>query len=508
MSIGAALGIATSGLANINRQLALLSHNVANAGTDGYVRARGTQTAVSAGGLGLGVRTGVTVRDVEKMLRGELTAQGARADGAATREAALSAIDALHGVPGDGTDLAGLLGRLTNAFSTLAGDPANAAGQYQVLHAAEGLAQGLNALAAETLRQRQAAQDGLVADVAALNDGLARVGDLSNRIMALKAAGQGTADLENERDQAISGLAALTPVKVLEQENGDVLLVGAGGLSLPVHGAAAPFSIAGATTGASSYYPGGGLPGVLMGGVDVTAQMQGGRIGAHIGLRDADLPGFMAELDEFAYTLASRFDAQGLTLFTDPAGAVPAGGGVPVQAGYVGFSLTIQVSAAVRAAPVLVRDGTHAVVGSPTGASAFTPNPSGGPEGFTGLIRRVLDFALGAETQAGVAQVAPNVAGLGPGGTLAAPFAAPATLAELARDTVTAQVGAAATAAQRADLELSVQTTLKARYADATGVDTDAEMALMVQLQAAYGANARIIAATQSMFDTLLDMVR
>lgn len=508
MNIGTALGIATGGLANINRQLALVSHNIANAATEGYVRERGTQTALTANGVGMGVRPGAPMREVDRLLRAELTAQNARSGGADIRQSALAAIDALHGVPGDGTDLAGLLGRLGDGFSALAVDPANPAGQIQVLRAADDLARGINSLAQATLAGRQAAQDGLVADVAALNAGLARIGDLSARIIALKSGGQGTADLENERDLAVSGIAQLVGVKTLEQENGDMLLVGAGGLMLPTRGEQPLFTIAPAGAGANAFYPGGGLGGIMLGGTDVTAQLQDGRVGAQLSLRDRDLPIFLAELDEFAQTLATRFNAQGLTLFTDAAGTLAPGGGTPVQSGYVGFSLGIQVNVGVRTTPSLLRDGTHAVPGSPSSASAFTPNPPGGPAGFTGLLHRVLDFALAGEAQPGVPQPAPNVTGLGPAGNLAAPFAAPTTLGALARDVVTAQVAQAATAAERSALEQAVQASLTERYASATGVDTDAEMALMLQLQNAYSANARVIAASQSMWDQLLGAVR
>ena len=100
--------------------------------------------------------------------------------------------------------------------------------------------------------------------------------------------------------------------------------------------------------------------------------MAGGRIGADIALRDTTLPTFQAELDEFAVTLARRFEAQGLRLFSDPDGAVPASGGPPVQDGYVGFAAALQVHPDVLASPALLRDGTHAVTGSPTGASSDT----------------------------------------------------------------------------------------------------------------------------------------
>lgn len=507
MSIAAALSIATNSLANINRQLGIVSHNVANAATPGYVRERGTQSALTAEGTGLGVRAGPAVRDVDMLLRAELTSQRARADGAMARQQALRAIDAVHGVPGDGTDLPSLLGTMQTAFSALAGDPANPAGRHQVLRAADNLARGINGLSAAYLARRQVAHDAIGADVAALNSGLTTIGDLTIRITALRAGGHGSADLENERDAAVAGIAGLIDVKAVEQSDGGMLLLTSSGLTLPTRGTG-PFSVAPATVGASAFYPGGGVPGVLLNGVDVTAHLREGRIGVNLTLRDVTLPTFQAELDEFAQALASRFEAQGLRLFSDPAGAVPVGGGVPAQAGYVGFASIVQVHAAVRADAALVRDGTHAVVGSPTGASAFTPNPLDGPAGFSALIDRILDFALGAEAQTGVAQPGMNVVGLGPGATLVAPFSGPATLGAMARDVVAAQATEAAAATARAELESSVRDRLAGRYADSTGVDIDAEMALMLQLQNAYSANARVISASQSMWDQLLNAVR
>ena len=100
----------------------------------------------------------------------------------------------------------------------------------------------------------------------------------------------------------------------------------------------------------------------MLGRTDVTSQLQGGQIGANITLRDNTLPTDQAELDEFAQNLASRFDTEGLRLFTDPSGNVPSISAAPspVQSNYVGFAGTIQLNAAVQAKPSLVRDGTGA----------------------------------------------------------------------------------------------------------------------------------------------------
>jgi len=508
MTLAAGLSIATGGLANIDRQLALLAHNVSNASTPGYVREAATQTALTANGVGLGVQPGPASRDLDVNLRDQLWLQSATSAGFQTEATALSAIDALNGTPGAGQDLASRLGALRDAFSTLATNPADQTGQRNAVDAAKSLVQTINALSTGYTAQRQAAQDAARADIDTLNQTLSQIGTISNQIIALKSRGESTADLENQRDAAVTKISQLVAVKSLAQPNGDLLLVTPQGLSLPTRGASATFSLAGTNMQPGAYYPAGGAPGIMLGGVDVTQQFGAGRIGSEVALRDTILPGYQAGLDEFAETLSQRFDAQGLRLFTDPTGAVPANGGAPVQTGYVGYAAVIGVNTIVDANAALLRDGTHTVAGSPTGASAFTPNPATGPAGFTTLIQRVLDFALGAEVQAGVANQAPNVAGLGPTGTLSLTFSAPATLADFATDLVAAQSADSARTTSDLQSATALQSTLQAKFDARTSVDMDTEMALMVQLQNAYAANARVLTTVQTMWDQLLGAVK
>jgi flagellar hook-associated protein 1 FlgK len=508
MNLFGALTIANTGLANVGHELAVVSQNVANAGTAGYTREVATPKALAADGFGLGVATGVTGRVTDDALSASVLASNAEVAGLQTTQAALQPIDSVQGTPGQGGDLASLLGRVQDAFATLANDPASTTQQQAVIGAAGTLAQAINATATAYQSQRQAAQDGLSADVKTLNDALGTIGALSDRIVALRAQGQSTADLESQRDAALQSVGNLVGIKVLAQTNGDVVVATAAGAVLPTHGAPDPVSIAPATVDASTYYPGGGLPGIVIGGADVSAQLTGGSIGARLTLRDTTLPTYQAELDEFSHDLATRFDAQGLRLFSDGAGNLAPGGGVPAQSGYVGFAGAITVNPAVTAQPALVRDGTQTVAGSPTGATAFTPNPPGGPAGFTGLVTRILDFALGPEVQAGIAQPPPSVAGLGPNGTLSAPYAPPATPADGAAALIAAQSQTSAAATTRLGTESAVQSSLQAKLTSETGVKIDSEMSSMVELQNAYGANARVLTAAQAMWTQLLNAVQ
>jgi flagellar hook-associated protein 1 FlgK len=507
MSLDAALSIAAGSLANINRQIALVSQNVANASTPNYVREVSRQESVTADGIGMGVRSDPAQRSVDAVLQASSLAQNGTVSALSTRQSALAAIDSTLGTPGAGTDLSSLVGSLQDAFTTLGNDPSSETQQQAVVGAASTLANGIRTMSASYTTQRQAAQDAIVAGVSALNTAFDTVGSLTTQIINLKAAGQSTADLENQRDASLQTISKLVGLKTLEQPNGNVVLVIGSGLSPPLT-AKDPFSASAATVDAGSSYPGGGIPGIMLGGADVTAQITGGSIGANVALRDTDLPTDQAELDEFAQGLASRFDAQGLRLFTDTSGNLAAGGGSPVQSGYVGFSSSIAVNPAVTTTPSLVRDGTGAVAGSTTGASAFTPNPAGGPAGFTDLITRVLDYTFGSQVQSGVDQPALNVSGLGATGALSAPYSGSGSLSTLASSLVGAQSQASADTTTRLASEQALQTTLQSKISSENGVNIDTEMSMMVQLQNAYGASARIISAAQAMWNQLLNSVQ
>lgn len=491
MGLSAALSIAAGGLANVQSQLALVSHNVANASTPGYAAEVGTQQSLDADGVGFGVRTGPATRNIDMALQAQVFSQNATVAGLQTRQSALQAIDAVQGTPGQNTDIASLLTNLQNQFSTLLNDPSNQAQQSQVVSSATNLARNINTLSNAYTTQRQAAQDNIVAEVSLLNTTLGTIGDLSSRIVTAKATGQSPADFENQRDAAVATLSQLIDVKLLQQPNGDVLVTTSAGLQLPTHSAANQLSTSDANVQPGASYPA-TIPPIMLGGIDVTQQLQGGQIGANVTLRDTTLPTDEAELDEFAQNMADRFSANGLRLFTDPLGNVPAQSAppLPVQELYVGFAATIQVDQAVQQTPSLVRDGN---------------NPQLNPmqyAGFSDVINAVLNTTFGATPVLGT-----NTSGLGSAGTLSAPYSPPSTLVGLAATMTAAQAQDSASTSSQLSTEQAVQTTLSGKLSSQSGVNMDTEMSNMIALQNAYGANAKVIAAVQAMWTQLLNTV-
>ena len=146
-------------------------------------------------------------------------------------------------------------------------------------------------------------------------------------------------------------------------------------------------------------------------------------------------------------------------LFTDGSGTSIPATGTP------GFAQTLQVGTAVAATPSMVRDGT-----APTGHL-----------GSTVLINAV----LGGVLTTGLGSVASQAA-------------------DLVANNASLSQGAAATLTANQALQTGLQTKLTAQ----SGVSVDTEMSSMIALQNSYGANAKVIAAVQSMWDKLLGAVQ
>jgi len=507
MSLDLALSAARTGLAHVNLQLAQTAANVANAATPGYTRKAVAAESILAGSVSAGVRSGEAARSVDAALTAEMNAARAAAGAAAARARLLEGVETAHGVTGQ--TVADLTGALGDAFVALRADPADALRQSGVTQAAGALAGRYNAVSGAILAARQGAQDGMVEDVAALNEALRRIADLTGRIVPLRAQGIGTAELEDGRDAAIASVAGILQIKSIERPDGGVTLITSGGLTLPLGGDADAFSLAPATLGAASYHGAGGtLPGVMLGGVDVTERLGQGSLAARAALRDRALPLAQAELDVSAASLAARFDAQGLTLFTGAAGGVPDPASPYATGGMLGFAAAIRLDPAVAADPVAVRDGTRAVTGGGAGPTAFTPNPAGGPAGFTALIDRVLQWSLGPEVSRGNPQPGFATAGLGPDGGLSSGLRGAGSLAEGAALMVATQTAARAGAEAQGKEAGDLLGVLETRFAARSGVDMDKEMAAMIALQTAYSANARVLSTVQGMYDTLLQAVR
>jgi flagellar hook-associated protein 1 FlgK len=89
-------------------------------------------------------------------------------------------------------------------------------------------------------------------------------------------------------------------------------------------------------------------------------------------------------------------------------------------------------------------------------------------------------------------------------GSTATPFSG--SLSSFMRQVIGVQGEAAENAANLATGQQVVVNALKARVSDASAVNVDVEMANLLTLQSAYGANARVLSVVKDMMERLMNI--
>lgn len=389
------LDSALSGLRIAQQQLDNIANNVSNVSTPGYSRKILPQVTVSPEGITAGVRGMPVIRNVDMNLSRDLWTQVSATSFYGVQATYLERIQQFHGDPGAEINIAAELGELRDTFSTLADSPEDAFLQRAVVNQAQTVAQKINNLASLITEIRNDAQDEMAVSIQKVNDLLGTIAETNKQIKFNKAVNKTTAQLEDTRDQAVKDLAGLLNISFFVRGDGVLVVQTDQGVQLADERAEEVYFDPGAL-GSTSYYPS-SASGIYVGGdpadnpvsIEVTTTGLGGSIGALIEIRDTIMPGQQAQLDEMAHKLALRFEAQGLRLFTDANGQLPAdtapipnppGPLTPVE--YVGFSSVIRVNSAVAGNSTLIQQGTEA---------ADLPVPVGSNE----VIRRVLQFTFG-----------------------------------------------------------------------------------------------------------------
>lgn len=156
-----------------------------------------------------------------------------------------------------------------------------------------------------------------------VNADLQQIADLNAQIKQTAAAGQSTADLEDQRNTALQDLASQMNVNYFTASNGDIQIYTKSGQALVDSSAHTISYTAASNVTASTTYTAGssssGFSAITVNGVDITSQISGGDIGALITLRDETLPDAQSQLDQLAQQLASAMNS-----VSNSASAVPA----------------------------------------------------------------------------------------------------------------------------------------------------------------------------------------
>lgn len=368
------LDAAISGLRVSQEALNVISTNISNASTVGYTRKILPQESVIIDGKSVGAATTAITRTVSNSLLIAERQQTSTAAYYSTTSDYLNQVMDFIGASENETAISLELGDLEEAFVSLSADPSNAELLEDVLSQAETVALSFNEYSDLLNDLRSQTESDVISAVDEINAALESIAKLNKQINEVAISGQGTADLEDQRDIALKTLTEYMDVNTYYDGNKLIVITKSGVTLADVDARTVSFQQSSMTP--SKYYPGGGLNGLLVDGTDITGDISEGKLGALFELRDETLPQYQAQLDELAQKISSRLDAEGLTLFTDTLGNVPADG-----SNYSGYASKIQVNSQIVDDPTLLRNGT-------TGNTEAV--------GSNEVINRVIEYAFGS----------------------------------------------------------------------------------------------------------------
>ena len=310
MSLVGALLSAVSGLQTAQAQLLTTSNNIANVNTPGYTRKTTAPETTVVNGTVTGVRLADIQRTVDDGLLRQLREHIARLSGQSVQSGYLDRAQTLFGSPGDNASLSQSLANLGAALDGLAADPDSLANKLSVVDLARVLSeqfartsQGIQDIRLDAERQIQRS-------VTTINDVLAEIDSLNKDISRALALGDSAPDLEDRRDVLLTQLANEIDIQYYTRATGEVAISTSSGRLLLD---AVPVSLSHTAAGAMSADAtlGNGLSGILYGaaGVDITAEIQGGRLGGLLAVRDQTMVDLQAEIDRLAETLRDQINA-------------------------------------------------------------------------------------------------------------------------------------------------------------------------------------------------------
>ena len=323
MSLGSALATAIAGLHTNQAALSIVSSNIANAQTPGYVSRTLTQIQVAGASTdaGASVRAMGVNRQLDQYLQTQLrteTSAGAYADQMSNVMAQLQSV---YGNPGGAGTLETAYNNFTSALQALSASSGAQSARSLALSTAQSLALNLNTATQGVQALRSNAEQDIAASVLRANNAMTQIAKLNAQLQSLQPGDNTGATLEDQRDAAIKDLSELIDIRVVKDNANVATVYTTSGLQLVgVQAAQMSFSSQG-TLNASSLWnqnpalsTAGSLTLTLGNGSSVdliaTNSVGSGRLGADLKLRDNVLVQAQTQLDQLAATLASSLSDQ------------------------------------------------------------------------------------------------------------------------------------------------------------------------------------------------------
>jgi len=442
--------------------LRVTGQNIANVNTPGYTRQSPEFAPIPPDGyFKQGLGGGVSITGVhafrDRFIDTRLTTEAANTGNLQAQRDALGQVEQVFN-EASGNGLSDRLNKFFGAFNDLAANPSSLPLRATAVQAGQNLAETFRTQYGQLQNIRRGIDAQVAPAVSQVNDLAGQIARLNKDIAKAQFVNGNADTLIDQRQQAINQLAGIVPVQISEAENQQLTISVGSGQALVLGDRAAPLTAAAGSDGQTH---------ILSGTTDITADIQGGRLGGLIGVRDGRIPALFGELNNLASAVITKVNQ--------------------VHTG--GVDLT-----------------------GAAGGNFFTPTPAGASAAAT--------IAVNANVASDPRRVAAAAAGAGPGDNTNA-----RALADIARTSLTAGsrtgtsteiysqiVGSVGSLVSSVEAESRTQDAIVAQLNNqrdqVSGVSLDEEAISLLQYQRSFQAAARFINVADQLTQTVLDLAR
>ncbi|MET4390525.1 flagellar hook-associated protein 1 FlgK [Bradyrhizobium sp. F1.4.3] len=335
MGLSSALASAMSGLRANQAALSIVSSNVANSQTPGYVAQTPNQIEVTTGDFGSTAKTTGVSRDIDSYVQNQLRTETGGSGYADQTANILNQLQNVYGNPGGSGTLETALNNFTSSLQALSTSAGSSSAQTVAVGAAQALATQLNVTTKGIQSLRSNVEQDLGTSAQQANAAMNQIADINTKLQGLASTDPSAATLMDQRDQAINSLSKYVDVRVTTDGSNQANIYTTTGIQLVGAGLASQFSFAsaGALDATSLYNTDPAKSGVgafnikLPNGssIDVAANnvVSSGQIAADLKLRDQTLVQAQNQVDQLAATMSSALSDKttaGSTVSGPPAG--------------------------------------------------------------------------------------------------------------------------------------------------------------------------------------------
>jgi flagellar hook-associated protein 1 len=497
MSLSTAFNVISSSFAANAAQTGVVSNNIANVNTPGYSREIANVVTNSYGGSDVASITreaNAALLEQVSTSTSQAAAQQAISNGLTTLAQTVddsSSATSTSGANQNGASPSAMLANLQSALTTYADSPSSSSAADAVVSAASDLASSLNSASATVQQVRETADQKMASSVNTINSLLDQFTAANNAVVTGLQTGANVSSAQDTRDSIVTQLAQQIGVSTTVAANGSESIYTDSGVTLfqdtprTISFTPTPTLVDGADGGVVT------VDGVPVTGANSPMPIQSGALAGYAAVRDTLAPEYQAQLDQIAGGLINAFGESDQSA-TPTAPSLPGLFTTPGATSLPSMSATTSLAAAIEinpnvdpsqgGNPNLLRDGGVSDPGNP----AYVYNTTGAAS-YTGRIQDLIG-------QISATQSFDPSAGLDPS----------ASLTDYANASVSWVQAQNQQASDASSYQNAVASQATSALSNATGVNLDAEMTNMLNLENSYASTAKLLTTVTSMFTALL----